>query len=198
MRLFQAANDDASIMWTCNLLGTVDRDQGRLSEARAWYERFREIAERRGDTEALGGALQNIGIACKQEGELARKRADETTAQHCFVKAERFLQKSLRMHRDRQDKPREASSLSQLSQVYLLMGELDKAETYAHQAREIREGLGLIRELPGSYHTLAQIVRARGGEAQAAEWEAKREEVRAELARRAPGGDAADAGLRNS
>ena len=85
--------------------------------------------------------------------------------------------------------------MSQLSQVYLLMGELDKAEAHAHQAREIKESLGLIRELPRNYYTLAQIARARGDEAQAAQWEAKRDEVQAELARRARGGDAADAGL---
>ena len=75
------------------------------------------------------------------------------------------------------------------------MGELDKAEAHAHQAREIRESLGLIRELFRSYYILAQIARVRGDEAQAAHWEAKRDEVEAELARRARGGDAADAGL---
>src|SRR5262249_50251003 len=56
LRLFQDANDDASIMRTYNLLGVVERRMGRLSEARAWYERSREIAQRRGDTEFLGVA----------------------------------------------------------------------------------------------------------------------------------------------
>jgi hypothetical protein len=96
---------------------------------------------------------------------------------------------------DRQDKSGEASSRSQLSQVCLLMGELDKAEAHAHQAREIDEGLGMIRELSSDYYNLAQIARTRGDEVQAAQWEAKRDEVRAELARRARGGDAADACL---
>ena len=54
LRRFQDANDDGSIMRTCNLLGTVEQHAGRLSEARAWYERSREIAQRRGDTELLG------------------------------------------------------------------------------------------------------------------------------------------------
>ena len=40
-----------------------------------------------------------------------------------------------------------------------------------------------------------QIARERDDEAQAAQWEAKRNEVEVELARRARGGDAADAGL---
>ena len=137
----------------------------------------------------------NIGIVCQEEGEAARQRGDEATAQQRFAEAERFLQESLRMKIDRQDKPGEARSRGQLSQVYLLLGELDKAEAHAHQAREIDEGLGMIRELPSDYYNLAQIARARGDEAQAAQWEARRDEVEAELARRARGGDAADAGL---
>jgi tetratricopeptide (TPR) repeat protein len=96
---------------------------------------------------------------------------------------------------DRQDKPGEATSLGQLSQVYLLMGALDKAEEHARQAREIDEGLGMIRNLPSHYYYLAQIARARGDEAQAAQWEARQDEVEAELDRRARGGDAANAGL---
>jgi tetratricopeptide (TPR) repeat protein len=195
LRWFQAANNDAGIMRTCNQLGIVEKHAGRLSEARAWHERCREIARRRGDTRMLSIAAQNIGIVCQLEGEASRQRGDEATARQRFVEAEHFLQESLRMHINRQDKPREASSLSQLSQGYLLMGELDKAETHAHQAREIRETRGLIRELYRSYYILAEIARARGDEAQAAQWEAKRDEVQAELACRAQGGDAADAGL---
>jgi len=100
----------------------------------------------------------------------------------------------LRMRIDQPNKPGEAMSRGQLSQVYLLLGELEKAEAHAHQAREIDEGLGLIRQLPLDYSGLAQIARARGDEAQAAQWEAKRDEVQAELARRARGGNVADAG----
>ena len=125
LRRFQDANNDGGIMQTCNLLGNIEANPGRLSEARAWYERSREIAERRGDTEALGIAAQNIGIVCQKEGEAARQRGDEATAQQRFAEAERFLQESLRMEIDQQDKPGEASPRSQLSQVYLLMGELD-------------------------------------------------------------------------
>jgi tetratricopeptide (TPR) repeat protein len=192
---FQDANNDAGIMLTCNLLGLTEQHAGWLSEAREWHERFREIAQRRHDTESLGIAAHNIGIVCRLEGEAARQRGDEATARQRFTKAERSLQESLRMDIDQQDQPGEASSRSQLSQVYLLLGKLDTAEAHAHQAREIDEGLGLIRGLPVDYYNLAQIARARGDEAQAAQWEAKRNEVEAELVRRARGGDAADAGL---
>lgn len=195
LRRFQNANNDGAVMRTCNLLGVVEQEVGRLSEARAWYERSREIARRRGDSRSLGDTTQNVAIVCQLEGEVARQRGDEATALQRFVEAEQFLQESLRMRIDRQDKPGEASSRSELSRVYLLMGELDKAEAHAHQAREIDEGLGIIRELPSDYYILAQIARARGDEALAAQWKAKGDEVQAELAHRARGGDAADAGL---
>jgi tetratricopeptide (TPR) repeat protein len=193
--LSQAEHDDASIVRTCNLLGVVERKAGRLSEAREWYERSREIAQRRGDTESLGVAAQNIGSLCQEEGEAARQRGDEASARQRSAEAERFLHESLRMEINRQDKPSEAMSRVQLARVYLFLGELVKAEAHAHQAREIDEGLGLIRHLPHDYYSLAQIARTRGDEVQAVQWEAKRHEVEVELARRARGGAAADASL---
>jgi tetratricopeptide (TPR) repeat protein len=195
LRRFQNANDDANIMRTCNQLGAVEQKQGRLSEARAWYMRSREIAQHRGDSSAFRITVHNIGIVCQQEGEAARQRGDEATARQRFAEAERFLHEGLRMSIDQQDKPREAHSRGQLSRVYLLMGELEKAEAHAHQAREIDEGRGMLRYLPNYYYNLAQVARARGDEVLAAQWEAKRDEVLAELDRRAKGGDAADAGL---
>ena len=148
LRRFQDASDDASIMRTCNQLGIVEQKAGRLAEARAWYERSREIARRRGDTRFLDSTAQNIGIVCQLEGEAARQRGDETTARQQFSEAERFLQESLRLKVERQDKPDEARAQTELSRIYLLMGELDKAEVHAHLAREIDEGLGIIRQLP--------------------------------------------------
>jgi tetratricopeptide (TPR) repeat protein len=187
LRRFQNANDDDGILKTCNLLGVVECKAGRRSEARAWYERSREIARRRGDTRMLGIAAQNIGIVCQQEGEVARQRGDEATAQQRLAEAEYFLRETLRIEVDRHNKAGETSARSELSQVYRLMGALDKAETHARQARGIDEDLGLIRGLPVDYYNLAQIARVRGDEAQAAHWEAKQKELEVELARRARG-----------
>jgi tetratricopeptide (TPR) repeat protein len=195
LKLFQDANDDEGIMQICNLLGNVEAELRRRSEAKAWYERSYEIAQRRGDTRGLVNAAQNIGIVCQEEGEAALQRGDEASARQWFAEAERFLQESLRMEIDLQNKPGEAMSHGQLSRLYLLMGELDKAEAHGHQARETNEGLGIIRELRNDYYDLAQIARARGDEAQAAQWEAKRGEIQAKLVRRARGGDAASTGL---
>jgi tetratricopeptide (TPR) repeat protein len=194
LRLFQDANDTAGIMLTCNLLGIVEQKEGRLSEAKAWYERSREIAQHRGDTTLLGVAAQNIGVVCQLEGQEARQRGDEITARQWFGEAEQSLQEGLKLKIEQGNKPLEATACGQLSQVYLLMDALDQAEEYAHRAREIHESLGL-KEVHREYHTLAAIARARGNEAQAVQWEARRDEVLAELARRARGGDAANAGL---
>jgi tetratricopeptide (TPR) repeat protein len=183
LRQCQDANDEAGIMRTCNLLGAVENSQGRLSEARAWYERSRQIADRRGDSQVLGEVTHNLGIVSLQEGEAAWQRGDEAIARQGFAEAERFLHESLRLKIDRQDRPGQATSHGQLSQVYLLMGKLDQAEAHAHQVREINEGLGIIRNLPIYYTTLAQIARARGDEAQVAQWESKRHKVETELAR---------------
>ncbi|HND13697.1 MAG TPA: tetratricopeptide repeat protein, partial [Pseudomonadales bacterium] len=41
LQAFQEIHDEGSIMRTCNLLGVVEQNAGRLAEARAWYERSR-------------------------------------------------------------------------------------------------------------------------------------------------------------
>ena len=188
LKLFQDAHDDANVMLTCNLLGVVERSVGRSAEARAWYERSREIAERREDRDSLGAAAQNIGIVCQKEGEAARENKDEATARQHFLDAEHFLRESLNVWRGIGDKPNEAKSCTQLARLYLLTGELDQAEECARRGLDIDEGLGLTRELLSDYNTLANIARARGDAAQATEWEAKRDKVVEELERLARGG----------
>lgn len=173
-------------MRTCNLLGVVEQNQGRLSEARTWYERSREIAERLGAVAELGQAAQNIGIVCQLEGEAARAQGREAQARRYFEEAKKSLQESLRLKQQLGIKPDEALAWGQLARVLLLLGDLDEAEDHAHQAREIFERLGL-KEAHMAYHDLARIARARGDEARAAEWQRKRDAVLEELDRRAAG-----------
>jgi len=188
LKLFQEMNDEEGVMQTCNLLGGVEDEQGRLAEARTWYERSREIAQRLGDTRVLGVVAQNIGIVCQGEGEAARQRGDEKTARQRFEEARRSIQKSLDAWDTATDEPHGAMSHNQLARVHLLLGELDEAERHANQAREINDRLGLLQELAKNYWVLSDIARARGDSAQAAEWERKRDAARAELERRAQGG----------
>ncbi len=67
---------------------------------------------------------------------------------------------------------------------------MDEAERHALIAVSINESLKLLTNLWKWYNILADIARARGNAAQAAEWERKRDAVLEELDRRArgPGG----------
>ena len=183
---FQEMNDDANIMQTCNLLGVVDYNQGRLTEARTWYERSREIAQGLGAISALATAAQNIGIVRQEEGEAAREQGREPEARRCFEEARQSLQESLRLKQQIGREPAEAMAWGQLAQVHLLLGDLDEAEHHAQKAREIRERLGL-KEVHRDYSTLSDIARARGNGAEAAKWQRRRDTALEELQRRAQG-----------
>jgi tetratricopeptide (TPR) repeat protein len=181
---FQDIHDEGSIMQTCNLLGVVEQQSGRLAEARAWYERSHELAERRGDRQAVGAAAQNLGIVCQFEAEAARKRGNEVEANMLFTDAIRFVGENLQINVQDQNEPFQANAHGQLAQIHLLIGNLDQAEEHAQRAREIFERLHL-KEAHVAYNTLAQIARARGDEAQTTSWERQRNDLRAELTRRA-------------
>ena len=192
LQRFQEAGDTEGVMQTYNLLGVVERNAGRLAEARAWYEKSRELAMQMQDQPGLAQAAQNIGIVCQTEGEAARDRGDEPAARQHFEAAGQSVEESLRMEHARNNKPGEADSLGQLAQIHLLLGDLDSAERHAHAAREIRESLGL-KEAWMDYDTLAEIAQARGDTRAAAEWTQKRDDLHAELERRAGGGGGMDA-----
>jgi len=175
------------MMRTYNLLGVAEHDAGRLAEARAWYEKSRELAVQLQDQKSLGVAAQNIGIVCQKEGEAARERGDEPAARQHFAAALRSVEDSLQVWQTQRNKPNEASSLSQLAIIHLLLGDLESANRHAHAAREIHESLGL-KEAWKDYGILSKIAHARGDTHAAAEWATKRDELRAELKRRAGGG----------
>ena len=184
LQLFQEMHDDGSVMRTCNSLGIVEQEAGRLAEARAWYERSREMARSRGDKQVFGGVAQNLGVVCQLEGEAARRYGDEIRAKERFTAAVQFVKENLEVAMASDNKPMQGSAHSHLGQIHLLLGDLNKAEVYAHQAREIHERLGL-KEAWKDYNTLAGIARARKKPEEAAAWEQKRESLLAELKRRA-------------
>jgi len=184
---FREAGDQGAMMRTYNLLGVAEDKAGRLSEARAWYEKSRELAVQLKDQPGLGQAAQNIGIIWQLEGEASRERGDEPAARRCFQEARRFVEESLQIEQACGNKPAEAASWGQLAQIHLRLGDLAAAERHAHEARQIRESLGL-KEAFIDYNTLSEIAQARGDPAAAAEWAKKRDDLRAELKRRAGGG----------
>ncbi len=187
LHTFQEGSDKGGMMRTYNLLGIAEQKAGRLAEARVWYEKSHELAVQLQDQPGLAQAAQNIGIVDQDEGKAARKRGDESAARQHFEAACRSIEQSLRNKQARNAKPDEAASLFQLGINYLLLGDLDAADQYAHAAREISESLGL-KEAWMAYNTLAEIAQTRGDTRAAAEWAQKRDDLRAELKRRAGGG----------
>jgi tetratricopeptide (TPR) repeat protein len=194
---FQDAGDQRNMMRTYNLLGEVERKAGRLAEARAWYQKSRELAIELKAQPGLADAAQNIGIVWQQEGEAARDRGDEPAARRHFEEAIRSVEESLRIQRASENKPGEANSLSELARTHLLVGNLAAAERHAHESRQIREFLG-HKEVFKDYNTLSEIAAARRDTAGAAEWARKRDELFAELERRAGGSGRIPSGMLNA
>ena len=188
LQSFQEANASGSVMRTFNLLGVTEQKAGRLAEARAWYRKSRELAMQLHDQPSLGQAAHNIAIVDQDEGKAARARGDEQTARQHFHQALRSLEEALRIKQGYGNKPDEALTRSQLGRIHLLLGDLDAAERHTHEAREIREFLGLT-DAWRDYNTLVQIAEARGDSTAAAEWSRKRENLLEEVKRRAGGED---------
>ena len=187
LQRFQEADDQGAIMQTYNLLGVAEQRAGRPAEARAWYQKSREIATQLKDQPNLGQAAQNISVVWQEEGDAARERGDEAAARRHFEEARRSAEESLRIKQALGSKPSEALALGLLAQIHLRLGDLAAAERHAHTARQIRESLGLM-EAVGDYSILFDIAQARGESAAAAEWAQKRDALSEERKRRAGGG----------
>ncbi len=187
LQRFQEAGNPGAMMRTYNLLGVVEQKASRLAEARAWYEKSRQLAVDLKDQPGLGGAAQNIGIVCQMEGEAAREQGDEPAARRSFQAALRSVEESLRIDQDRDNQPGAAISLHSLAHIHLRLNDLAAAERDAHAARQIFESLSLP-DLWKNYGVLSEIAEARGDTAAAAEWAQKRDAKRAELKRLAGGG----------
>ena len=186
LQRFQAADDQGAMMRTYTLLGTVEDNEGRLPEARAWYEKSRQLAVKLNDQRSLGAAAQNIGIVLQREGEVAREQGDEPTARLKFQAALSSVEESLRITQALGNKPDEASAYSQLASIHLRLGDLDAADFHVHEARQIFEDFGL-KDVYKTYHILSEIAEARGDSAATAEWTRKRDAKIEELKRLAGG-----------
>ena len=189
LRRSQEAGNQGAMMRTYNLLGVAEQNAGRLAEARAWYEKSRELAVQLKDRPCLGQAAQNIGLVCLKEGNAARERGDYPAARRHHEDARGSTQESLRIKQSYGNKPDEALALGQLAEIHLRLGELASAERHAHESRQIRESLSLM-DVWRDYHTLSEIALARGDAATASEWVQKRDAILAERERRAGGGGA--------
>jgi len=188
LQRYQEAGEQGSMILAYNSLGMAEGKAGRLAEARAWFEKSRELAVGLKDQDSLGLAAQNIGVVCYEDGEAARERGDEPTARRHFEEARRSVEEGLRVWQDHGNQPNEAMALVQLARIELRLGNFDSAIQYALRGLAIDEELWILPELHADYGTLSEIAQARGDLAAAAEWAKKRDDLLAELERRAGGG----------
>ena len=175
------------MMRTYNNLGVVERKAGRLAEARAWYEKSRELALQLKDQPCLAAASLNIGIVCMLEGDAARERGEDPAARRHFEAARRSAEDGLRIWQSLENKPYEADSLGQLAEIHFRLGDLDASERRAHEARLIDEAFGLL-DAWNEYNTLSKIALAHDDAAAASEWAQKRDALLEERKRRAGAG----------
>ncbi|HEV7403913.1 MAG TPA: toll/interleukin-1 receptor domain-containing protein [Chthoniobacteraceae bacterium] len=188
LQRFQEADAKGHMMRTYNLLGVAEQYAGRLAESLAWYGKSRELAVHLKDQPNLGAVAGNIANVHLMEGKAARELGDEGAARRHFEEARCSVEESLKVWQTQKNKPNEAKSLVQLAQAQFELRQLDEAEDCALRGLAIDEELEIVRELPSDYYTLSEIAAARGDTAAAAEWARKRDELRAELKRRAGGG----------
>ena len=177
--LFRQAGDPGAEMRTADLLGSAERQRGQLDAAEAWYARARDLAMRLEDRRQLAGTAQNVGILYQSRAEQTDDPAQRET---WLRRAIGSVKESLAFTLENENQVGVASSYFQLGVLHRMVGELDEAE------RNLREGLAIdealnLPDVYKDYSNLAEIARARGDEAAAAEWQAKRDAKLAELKR---------------
>ena len=188
--LFQHSGNAGEEMRTCALLATAELERGYLDAAEAWYAHSRELATALGDRAQLAANAQNVSI-------LYQTRAEQTldpAARADFIRrAVASAEESLAGWVALDNQFGAAAPYNQLGRLYLLLGDLDRAEKYLQQALHVYDELGLP-DIYRVYRNLADIARARGDAQAAARWQAKRDAKVAELERLRRGEGAGERG----
>ncbi len=189
LEFFHRADDAGGEMQTADLLASAEMQREQLDVAEAWHGRSRELAERLNDRRHLAVNAQNVGI-------LHQKRAGQTKdpgeREAWLRRAVDSIRESLAIKLEMNNRPGAASSHSALGVLYCMLGELDEAERNAREGLAISEALRLP-DVYKDYDNLAEIARARGDTAAAAEWQAKRDTKIEEIERLRRGGGEAGA-----
>jgi len=187
---FQQAGDRFGEMRVCNVLGAAEMDVGRLDPADAWFCKALGLAEGLKDRTEVGATRQNLGILSQMRAEGTQDPAERD--RH-LADALVGVEASLAVWKAMNNRVNEAKSRFQLGVLHRLRGDLDRAEAEARQGLAIHEDLN-HPDLRKVYASLAEIARARGDQAGAAQWQAQAEAKRVEMERLAagPGPDGLD------
>lgn len=118
-----------SVYRAATILGATCSRLGRADDARGWFERALEVAEKSGDPTDVASALDNLGLAARGRGDLDA--------------ALRLYGQALLKHREVGDAGGEAVCLNNQAVVHILRGELDAAQKALRDARLLCERHGL-------------------------------------------------------
>jgi len=179
MTFFQRANVLDGEMQTCNLLASAEQERNQLSAAERWYTRSRELALQLKDRGQQAIVAQNLGILYQVWAENA---PDDNTRTAFLRQAVVSVEEASAIDLEMGNPIDAAASYSQLGKLYLLLGDLDRAEENAMKSLQIREPLNHSNTYM-VYGNLADIAGARGDTTAAAQWREKAEAKWAEIER---------------
>lgn len=111
-----------------NGLGTVEFNQGRMREARVYYDRALAVARRSGHRRWEGSLLGNLGNLQANQGALQEARS--------------FLEGAVEIARELGDRTRLGNGLSNLGMLAFLQGRLEEAAQACEQAHDVACDLG--------------------------------------------------------
>jgi len=177
LRFFQQSGDRRGEMQTCDLLGGAEQQLGRLDAAEAWHRKSLELARALGDQDQIAVIHQNLGILLQTKAKSIpqsefRSEPAITERDKLLAAAVIEIESSLVVWQEMGNHLGAASSHFQLGVLQRLRGDLERAECDLQQALAISEPLGH----PNTWKicvNLAEIARARGDAAAAADWQAK-------------------------
>ncbi len=148
----------AAVAW--HNLGRVAEEVQDWEEAEHCHREGIRLDEQTNDLPTIAKACNQLALVAKGAG-----RLDD--AERWYLRAQELKDEIA---------PYDASTLSNLANLYLAQDRLDEAESYARRAVEIKQQLDLSSEPWTTYQILAQIAEARGQVAAAARWRRKEQE----------------------
>ena len=140
---------------------------GEYEKSMEYIAKFIDILQKTGEKAALGKAYHTIGSICRS----AEKSLE-------------YLKKALKLNKETGDKEGEAATTVSLGQLYLSLGDHDKANSYAEKALAISKETGEKQSAVSSYTLLGSIKLVQGQTQKAIEYETKALEIIKEIGMR--------------
>ena len=131
---------------------------GEYEKSMEYIAKVIDILQKTGEKAALGKAYNTIGSIC------ICRSAEQSLE---------YLKKALKLNKETGDKEGEAATTSNLGQLYLSLGDHEKANMYAEKALAISKEIGEKPTAVSSYTLLGSIKLVQGQTQKAIEYETK-------------------------